>query len=311
MGTLSSRLDAQIYATAVGPIEAAQAGNGPAVLLVHGTGGSWRQVIALAEDLLGDWTVILVSRPGYGRTPIQSGRGYDDQAAAYAALLDSLGLARAAILGISGGGPSCLSFAARYPDRCIGLVLCSAVAPHLSSTRGMWAVGIPGAVEIWVMNESRRRLAAINDSAKRDRYLRTHLTKQEQKRLAAEPRVAAEVLAFLRRTAEAPGGVAGVRSDVASIRHAHDTASTEVAVRLPTLVLHGEDDHIVPVAQARYHAAAIPGGSLELYPGAGHLLLATHRRQTSARIRTFLSGLPTNQPPQPSRENQTGTSALT
>ncbi len=292
MGTLSSRLDAQIYATAVGPIEAAQAGNGPAVLLVHGTGGSWRQVIALAEDLSDEWTVILVSRPGYGRSPIQSGRSHEDQAAAYAGLLDCFGLARAAILGISGGGPSCLKFAARYPDRCSGLVLCSALAPHLASTRGMWAVRIPGAVEIWVMIESRRRLAAINDSAKRDRYLRTYLTKQEQKLLAAEPRVAGDLLEFLRRTAEAPSGVAGIRSDLLSIRRAHGSRSPKVTVHAPALVLHGEDDPIVPATHARYHAASVPGGRLELYPEAGHLLLATHRRETSARIRTFLTGLP-------------------
>ena len=83
--------------------EAAVVGAGPAIVLVHGTLGSWRQVSGFAADLSPDRTVVPVSRPGYGMTPLGTGRTYEQQADAYLALLDRLAITRSSILGISGG----------------------------------------------------------------------------------------------------------------------------------------------------------------------------------------------------------------
>ncbi|MEX2394604.1 MAG: alpha/beta fold hydrolase, partial [Actinomycetota bacterium] len=87
--SLDVRVD--VVRTSAGPVEAATAGEGPAALLIHGIPGSWRQCIPLAEDLDG-FKVVLPSRPGYGRTPVRTGRSYAAQADAFAALLDSLGI---------------------------------------------------------------------------------------------------------------------------------------------------------------------------------------------------------------------------
>ena len=113
--------------TARGPVEVAEVGSGPTLLVVHGIAGDWRQVRTVAEDLADRARVLLVTRPGYGRTPLSSGRTFVEQAALYAALLDSLGLEKAVVLGISGGGPSAFAFAASTPHRCSGLLLCCAV----------------------------------------------------------------------------------------------------------------------------------------------------------------------------------------
>ena len=139
-----------MVATARGPIEVAEVGSGPAVLVVHGLPGDWRQARPVAEDLCGEARVLLVSRPGYGRTPLRSGRSPQDQADLYAALLDALGIERAVVLGISGGGPSAYAFAAAHPDRCDGLLLCCALTPHLmvlpagmrrlAAVPGLWRV---------------------------------------------------------------------------------------------------------------------------------------------------------------------------
>ena len=97
--------------TARGPVQVASHGSGPALLVAHGMPGDWRQARLLAEDLAQDYRVLLVTRPGYGRTPLRSGRTPAAQADLYAALLDALGLDRAVVLGISGGGPSAYAFA--------------------------------------------------------------------------------------------------------------------------------------------------------------------------------------------------------
>jgi pimeloyl-ACP methyl ester carboxylesterase len=68
---------------------------------------------------------IAVSRPGYLRTPLETGRSPDAQADGYAALLDVLGLPQAAVIALSAGGPSALQFTLRHPNRCWGLVLVS------------------------------------------------------------------------------------------------------------------------------------------------------------------------------------------
>ena len=66
--------------------------------------------------------VIAPSRCGYGRTPIDNGRTFADEAATYAALLDTLGVDKVVVHMYSGGGPSGYHFAAKYPERTIALL---------------------------------------------------------------------------------------------------------------------------------------------------------------------------------------------
>ena len=79
-----------VVPTARGPIEFAEFGDGPPVLLLHGSMGGWQQGELLARTLdLTGYRIILVSRPGYMQTPLDSGRSAAAQADLYAALLDS------------------------------------------------------------------------------------------------------------------------------------------------------------------------------------------------------------------------------
>ena len=116
-----------VVETAQGPIEYALLGKGPAVLILHGTIGGYDQAQIIAEMLGADsYQFIAVSRPGYLRTPLSTGETFEAQADAYVALLDQIGIDRVAVIAVSGGGPSALQFALRYPERCWGLVMLSA-----------------------------------------------------------------------------------------------------------------------------------------------------------------------------------------
>ena len=108
--------------TPCGPIEYALAGDGPAVLVVHGAGGGFDQGLDFVEPLVSSgFRVIRMSRFGYLRTPLPADASAAAQADAHACLLDALGIERAAIMGASAGAPSSLQFALRHPARCSAL----------------------------------------------------------------------------------------------------------------------------------------------------------------------------------------------
>lgn len=115
--------------TAQGAVECQMDGEGPVVLLVHGSPGGYDQGLALAHGLgLEGVTTVALSRPGYRRTPLTSGPTPEEQADLCARLLDTLGVADAVVIALSGGGPAGLCYAVRHPERCRGLVLLSAVS---------------------------------------------------------------------------------------------------------------------------------------------------------------------------------------
>ena len=116
----------QLIATTAGPIEYSSFGDGPVVLVLHGTIGGYDQGQALAEMLDTDaYQFISVSRPGYLRTPLTTGMTFEEQADAYVALLDALEIEQVAVMAISGGGPPALQLALNHPDRVWGLVMIS------------------------------------------------------------------------------------------------------------------------------------------------------------------------------------------
>ncbi len=249
--------------TALGPVEVAVAGTGPAVLLVHGTPGGWQQARLLGEDLLPKARVLLVSRPGYGRTPLRSGRTPEEQAALYAALLDELGLDRAVVMGISGGGPSAYAFAATHPSRCAGLMLCCAVCvPAFTVPSGMARLAaVPG---LWSVLAGITRITAPlrrpSDEA---------LTKAEQA-VAGDPRVQEGLVDFAATRTQTLRG-RGLRNDVRQLQASHQIR-WPAGVVVSTIVAHGDADDVVPAASGAAYAAAIPGARLEVLPGFGHAL---------------------------------------
>ncbi|WP_172632019.1 alpha/beta fold hydrolase [Dictyobacter arantiisoli] len=120
--------DGRIIETAVGLVEYQVVGQGPAILYAHGTPGGYDQGCAFSQFFdTSKCMLISPSRPGYLRTPLTSGASPEEQADLYAALLDALGIEQAGMIGFSGGGPSALQFALRYPERCSHLVMIGAI----------------------------------------------------------------------------------------------------------------------------------------------------------------------------------------
>jgi pimeloyl-ACP methyl ester carboxylesterase len=113
-----------------GRVEYRLDGRGDAVIVVF-HGGHVRAGLALGEDAFAaaGCTVLVPSRPGYGRTPLSSGPSVERYVDVVRQLCTHLGIARvAAVVGISGGGPTAATMAARHPDLVERLILLSAVS---------------------------------------------------------------------------------------------------------------------------------------------------------------------------------------
>src|SRR5919107_4722444 len=119
--------------TKLGPVELERAGEGPPVVVVHGTPGGWDSSIAMGQFLVeAGFEVIAPSRPGYLGTPPGDLASPDRQADLLAALLDALGIGSAGVLSWSGGGPSAYRLAVRHPDRVRALVAFASVSRRIS-----------------------------------------------------------------------------------------------------------------------------------------------------------------------------------
>ena len=270
----------QIAATRLGPIEYHIAGEGPTVLFLHGTPGGYDQ----GAEPDGN-RVVSPSRPGYLRTPIDVGRTPLEQAHAYAALLDELGIERVYVMGASGGGPSSIAFASNYPDRTIALILLEAVArampdepeegpPGASSDFGMWAMlsllsatqGPKGAVEL-----------LIPDPANQERIL------TDGNKLAAMQNLVWSIWPpSLRRE--------GMQNDLAQFRQLGDLGIADITA--PTLIVHGTADLSVPYSEGVYASEQIPNAVLHTIEGADHMMPFTHAEEMEAAINDFVASLP-------------------
>ncbi len=125
--------DNQIVNTIMGPIEYKSIGNGPIIILSH-MGGSGSDNIELFREIAdAGYRIICPSRPGYLNTPLSENANFEYQADLFAELLNQLNISeKVFIMGISAGGPAAIEFASKYPDRCKGLILHSAISKNFA-----------------------------------------------------------------------------------------------------------------------------------------------------------------------------------
>lgn len=275
--------------TRMGPIEVSRTGSGPGVLVVHGIPGSWRQGFMVAEDLSDRFTVVIPSRPGYGRTPLSVGRTPEEQADAYAALLDEMGIDTVAVAGASGGGPSSLAFARRYPQRTRALVLACAMSPYLIEvpTAMRWLTlprGVGEFTSAIGRIVGRRKLENERAVAA---WAKKSLTPEEFAWMTEDPKIREDLIRFARTHLDAPPGLSGMRNDLVQVKRAKAEGPPQSPVTAPTLILHGDADAVVGLDHAHFHAKMTPFSTLEIFPGAGHVFLLTRRRQISRLMRRF------------------------
>ena len=230
------------------------AGSGEPVLLVMGLGmastGWWRTIPVLADKL----RVISFDNRGAGRSDSPD-RPYTlaDMADDAIAVLDAAEVATASVYGISMGGMIAQELAIRHPGRVRALVLGA-------STSGGARHTLPDAE---VLDFLRRRSTMPPEEGV---WASVPYTYGQTTRERHADRIAEDVKQRLRY----PPHPAGYRAQIEAAS-SHDTTTRLDAVSAPTLVLHGSEDRIVPIANGHLLADLVPGAKLEVLAGAAHL----------------------------------------
>jgi 3-oxoadipate enol-lactonase len=255
----------------VGDIEldVERGGSGPPLLLIMGMSGTalhWGE--PFLEALRKDFDVIAYDHRGVGASTRLEGeitiRRMADHAAA---LLGSLELDSAHVLGISMGGMIAQELALAHPELVRTLTLgCSYCGGEGS------ALAKPEVTE---------RLGQALMSGDRQLAIRTGWEINVSPSAAADPAAWETFLAVTRRRAVA---VPVIMAQLQAIA-AHDTSSRLPSLEVPTLVIHGSEDQMLPVANGRMIAALVPGAQLEVLDGVGHLFFWEQPERSAELVR--------------------------
>lgn len=259
------------------------AGSGPAVVLIHGIGDSsatWLDVIpALAERHL----VIAPDLLGHGRSDKPRA---DYSIAGYTNgvrdLLAVLGIQRATLIGHSLGGGVAMQFAYQYPERTERLVLVGSggSGPEVSSVLRL--LTLPGSQALlhllrlpWSHWQARLTVAALQ-------AMNTALGQDapDLLRIVDSLPDSTARAAFIRTLR----GVADWRGQIITMLD-----RCYLARGMPTLLLWGSRDAVIPVSHAYRAHEAMPGSQLEIFEGAGHFPFHTDPERFVRTIETFLS----------------------
>ena len=256
--------------TRCGPIEYQEAGTGTPLLMVHGSGGGHDQGMEFAGKLTQRGIrVIAMSRFGYLRTPMPADSSPAAQADAHVCLLDALGIAKAAVLGGSAGGPSALQMAIRHPDRVIALVLLVPLAYKPSTSADSAKPLAPWAEALLMRLIGSDFLFWAGLHVARDQVIQYVLATPPEQVSAASPEERARVNAILDHILPVSSRAAGLRSD--SVMGKSLGPSPLDKVRAPTLVVSVRDDGFGTYASAEYTASQIKGARFVSFEHGGHV----------------------------------------
>ena len=272
MSTITTRDGTQIYYK--------DWGSGQPVVFSHGwplSSDSWEaQMFFLASN---GYRCIAHDRRGHGRSSQPwNGNDMDTYADDLSELVETLGLKSAVLIGFSAGGGEVARYIGRHGTKRVAkAALVSAVPPLMLKTTAN-----PGGLPIEAFDKIR-----LNSIADRSQFY---------KDLASGPffganRPGAKVSQGMIDSFWLQGMQAGHKNTFDCIKAFSETDFTEDLKKfdVPTLIIHGDDDQIVPIGAAGLASSKlVKNSTLKVYAGAPHGLTATHKEQLNADLLSFL-----------------------
>ena len=281
---LGSTVKSLIAQTRQGPVEYILKGTGPVVLICHGTSEDCHSGYPYEFLVEAGFTLLVPSRPGYGRTPLEGGRSNVETAQALISLLDCLDIQTCSVLAVSAGGPTGIALAASYPVRIKHLVLMAAVSQPEKrilepSYKNQMAFYGPLHGMQWNML---RLISNISPHAMARQTLAifsTHDTDDALKRLSPSD------IESIRRFYQGNSSRRGALND------ATHTVGPELlqAVSIPVLIVHSREDKSVPFSHAEWSMEHIPNVRLCESGFTGHFIsVGPNYPDISKQIMNFL-----------------------
>jgi non-heme chloroperoxidase len=255
-------------------------GKGQAVVFSHGwplTADAWEdQMVFLASN---GYRCIAHDRRGHGRSSQPwGGNEMDTYADDLARLVETLDVNNAIHVGHSTGGGEVARYIGRHgTTRVAKAVLIGAVTPLMLKTATN-----PGGLDIEVFDGIRANIVAD----------RSQFFKDVSAPFYGANRPGSKVSQGLRDSFWLQGMQAGFKGVLDCVKAFSETDFTEDLKKfdVPTLIIHGDDDQMVPIgASALLSSKLVKGSSLKIYPGASHGLCSTHKDQVNADLLEFFS----------------------
>jgi pimeloyl-ACP methyl ester carboxylesterase len=247
-------------------VEVTEMGQGEPIVLVPGLAGGWKLLGPLAHLLAQNYRVISYGLRG-DRFPAGTARPHDlgELAHDLGALIEEMGLERPAVFGVSFGGAIALELAVTQPQR-LGALVLQGVEPRFRTTLGATIA---------------RRVLERFPLPSDNRFVNQFFNLLH----GGKPEPGPLVDFVVERCWETDQSVMAERI---ALLETFDVTDRLWRIDVPTLVLAGSRDAIVPPVRQRALAAAIPGAGFELLEGAGHVGFLTHRKEVARRVRKLL-----------------------
>jgi non-heme chloroperoxidase len=254
-------------------------GTGQPVVFSHGwplTADAWDdQAFFLASR---GYRAIAHDRRGGGRSSQPwDGNDLDHYADDLAALIDTLDLHDAVLVGHSTGGGEVARYIGRHGTACLAkAVLVGAIPPLMLKTAAN-----PGGLPIAVFDQLRTGLSADRSQFYKDLSALFFGANRPGSKVSQGTRDAFWLWSM----------TVGLKGTFDCIKAFSETDQTEDLKKfdIPTLIIHGDDDQIVPIADsALLSSKLVKGATLKVYPGAPHGLTITHQEQFNADLLAFL-----------------------
>ncbi len=273
-----------VIQTRSGAWEYAMAGQGPSLMMLHGTGGGFDQGLRFSNELIRrGHHVIAPSRFGYLRSDFPLDASSENQADTLVELLDHLNIDKIPVAGGSAGALSALQFALRHPSRCSALILLVPAAnvrgtDPVEMTRFQKAIAsriLTSDFWFWAALRVAPRQLIGTLLATNPKLLDT-VSKAERARAFT---ILDELMPISKRTRGAlnDGQLAG---NPALIDFSQ--------IHVPTLIISAEDDRFGTAQTARDIAAQLPDAKLVIYASGGHIWLG-HDKDVTDEISRLLA----------------------
>ena len=256
--------------------------DGRVVVLIHGSNASLHTWEPWVKLLGKDYRIISLDLPGHGLTGSHPGGVYDYPVFVDVVnrLMTKLGVGKAVIGGNSMGGGTAWMFALAHPEKTEAVLLIDAAgAPAWQSKKtpiGFRMMRMP------VIKELARVIAprSIFESS-----IRTSMSVQSK--------IDSTLIDRYWELNRYPGNREATMKRF-SLPHNNHAASKEklAALKVPVMIMWGEEDSLIPVSSARWFADGIPESKLVIYPDVGHIPMEEVPEQSAADVKVWLDGLP-------------------
>ncbi len=273
-----------IAQTSRGPIEYTLTGRGPVVLNIHGTSSDCFSSSGLAPLIQSGFSLLTPSRPGYGRTPLSVGRTAAEAAGALIGLLDTLKIETCFVVAVSGGGPTGVALAARFPQYVRRLVLIDAITQTKSRSRepgykGQVAFYGPMHPVNWGMLGLMSRISPYAIARQTLATFSTHDPDDALRRLSKSD--IQQLGSFFQGRSSRQGALNDLD---------HVVGESELrSVKLPMLVIHSREDRAVPFSHAEWALKNVPQAELCEGGFMGHFYwIGPDFKRLSERLKAFL-----------------------